>query len=125
MDARGAVTEANPGLSYTFCYPLDGLFDCVVADYWWGGGTPQISLTRVHRAGVGLPRQRSLAQVPDSPQVMEDFLAVVDCDVANGALASMSRYAEAGEDRLMVISGEDSLVLTDPGMQILDNRCQP
>lgn len=126
VDRQGLIQDAHPGISYTFCYPEAGAFDCLVVDYWWSIGTPQVSLTRLHRVGVGEPRSLLLSEVVDSPEVMVAYSALPECEVLDGDFVQLSRYAEAGLDRAQLVNGSDSAVLRDDdSLLVLDNHCGP
>lgn len=125
VDLDGHVPADRAGLTYHFCQPASGLFDCLVIDYWWSGVTAQIALTRVHRTGDGQGRTRGLDSAPDSPEIMQQFLQTPNCDLGLAGYASVSAFAEAGQDRLRILATIDSLLLSDPGLQVLDNGCRP
>lgn len=125
VDGDGAVPADRAGLTYHFCHLASGLFDCLVIDYWWSGVTAQITLTRVHRTGDGQARQRGLDSAPDSPEIMTTFLQTPSCDLGLGGYASVSVFAQAGQDRIQVLATVDTLLLSDPGLQPLDNGCAP
>lgn len=126
VDRQGLIQDAHPGISYTFCYADAGAFECLVVDYWWSIGTPQVSLTRLHRVGVGEARTLLLNEVLDSPEVMAAYTALPECDMQDDDFAQLSRYAEAGQDRIQIVNAADSAVLQDDAaLQALDNHCGP
>jgi hypothetical protein len=125
VDAQGHVPADRAGLTYHFCRPDGGLFDCLIVDYWWSGVTAQITLTRVHRTGDGQARARGLDSAPDSPEILQQFLQTPDCDLGLAGYASVSAFAEAGQDRLRVLATVDSLLLSDPGLAVLEDGCTP
>ena len=125
VDSQGLIQDSRAGVSYTFCYADAGAFECLVVDYWWGqGGTAQVSLTRLHRVGVGEARSRLLNELPDSPALMVAFTALPQCEMQVGDFAQVSRYAEAGQDRVQIVNGSDSAVFVDDtGLSELSSHC--
>ncbi len=125
VDADGAVPEDRAGLTYHFCQPVQEFYDCLVVDYWWSGVTAQINLTRIHHTRDAAGRQRDLLQPPDSPEIMQAFLAVSGCDLGGQGHASVSVFRREGLDRVQVISSSDSLLLSDPDLVTVENLCVP
>ncbi|MBN2360924.1 MAG: hypothetical protein JXR83_15820 [Deltaproteobacteria bacterium] len=124
FDAQGLVPADQPGLVYQFCREAGGSYECVSVEYWWSGVTAQIALGRVHNSRSGAALGRELTSPPDSPEMMAAFAATDGCNFGASGYASVELYCESGQDRVRISSDQDTLVLADPALTVIDNYCQ-
>lgn len=124
FNAQGQVHPDQPGLVYQFCQPAAGYHECVSVEYWWSGVTAQIAVGRVHNSRSGALLGRELTAPPDSPEMMSAFLATTGCNVGASGYAAIELYRESGQDRVQISSDDDTLVLADPALTVIDNFCQ-
>jgi len=124
FNAQGQVPADRAGLVYQFCKQSGAYYDCVSVEYWWSGVTAQIAVGRVHNSRSGALLGRELTAPPDSPEMMGAFVVTASCNVGASGYASIELYRESGQDRVQISSDEDTLVLADPALTVIDNYCQ-